>query len=90
MLAGTVRMTPQRAGRPAPGDARPSGAEIRATAERLVRERDRPLGTGPDDELSAAPHELAPADEERIEAALVGSAAGDHAADDARGGPDDA
>lgn len=64
---------------PEPGGARShdhvgeraSDAEIRAVAEQLVRERGETPAPSPGDQVSGSAHELAPADEERVEAALV-------------------
>jgi hypothetical protein len=74
-------MKSQRPPEPEPGVARPSDppsdAEIRAIAERLVREHDRPPPASPNDQLSAPQHELSAADEERVDAALVDLGAAD-------------
>jgi hypothetical protein len=81
MLAMVASMASQRAGRPRSGDARPvvaerpTDAEARALAGRLVREHHRPAAVSPGDRLSAQEHELAPADGRRVEAALAALAA---------------
>ena len=77
MLALAGRMESQRPHAPAPGGARPSDAEVRAIAERLVREAQEPPSASPGAHLSAAQHELSPADEDRVDAALVALGAAD-------------
>jgi hypothetical protein len=70
-------MESQRPPRPEPGGARPSDAEIRAIAERLVQERDAAPPASPGEHLSAPEHELSPADEERVDGVLVELGAAD-------------
>ena len=72
-----ARMESQRAGSPEPGAPRPSDAEIRAIAAQLAGEHGRLPPASPGSQLSAQAHELAPADEERVEAAVVALVAGD-------------
>jgi hypothetical protein len=63
---------------PAPGASpRPTDADVRAIAEQLVREVRRPPAASPGAQLSASRHELAPADEERVDDALVALGAAD-------------
>ena len=64
-------MGSQPGGSPERGTPRPNDAEIRAIAEQLVRELREPAGPRPNDRLSAQLHELTPADEERVDEALV-------------------
>jgi len=66
-----VRMASQRGDRPEPGTPRPSDAEVRAIAAQLVRELSEPPAANPGDRLMAQRHELAPADEERLDAAVA-------------------
>lgn len=68
---GAVRMTPHPGGRPEPGPPRPSDAEVRAIAAQLVRELRKPPADNPGDRLMAQRHELAPADEEGVDAAVA-------------------
>jgi hypothetical protein len=70
-------MASPRGDRPEPGTPRPSDVEIRAIAEQLVRELGEPPAANPGDRLMAQRHELAPADEERVDAAVVALLAGD-------------
>jgi hypothetical protein len=70
-------MASPRGGRPEPGTPRPSDAEVRAIAEQLARELGEPPAANPGDRLIAQRHELAPADEERLDAAVVALLAGD-------------
>jgi hypothetical protein len=64
-------MESRRPHAPTPGEASPSDAEIRAIAEQLVREVAAPPAASPGEGVLAAHHELSPADEERVDAALV-------------------
>jgi hypothetical protein len=61
----------QRGDRSEPGTPRPSDAEIRAIAAQLVREFHEPPAGNPGDRLIAQRHELAPAAEERLDAAAA-------------------
>jgi hypothetical protein len=70
-------MRSQRSDGTEPGEPRLSDAEIRAIAEQLVRELRESPGARPGDRLSAQRHELAPGDEERVDAALVELGAAD-------------
>jgi hypothetical protein len=60
-----------------PDKPHPSDAEVCAIAEQLVRELGEPAAANPSDRLLAQRHELAPADEERVDAAVVELIAGD-------------
>ncbi len=62
---------------PRPVGARRSHAEIRAIAAQLAREVREPPGASPTGQLSAQRYELAPADEERVDDALVAVGAAD-------------
>jgi hypothetical protein len=64
MLAVVAPMASQRAGRPGPGGARPTGAAVRAIAERFARDHDRPPAVGPGDPLAARGREPAPEEAE--------------------------
>ena len=66
-------MTPPTGDGPAASDGRPrpSDEEIRHIAKRLLHESDARRPASPSDLLSHPSHELAPADEERVEDALV-------------------
>jgi len=65
----------------ATGRAHPAGAaydaKVSAIAEQLARELGEPPAANPGDRLIAQRHELAPADEERLDAAVVALLAGD-------------
>ena len=50
---------------------------MRAIAEQIVRDVDAPPAASPHDRLIAQRHELSPADEERVDAALVALGAAD-------------
>jgi hypothetical protein len=50
---------------------RPTDKDIRAIAERLVAEAGEPPPVSPPAEMAAPAHELAPADEDRVEQAIV-------------------
>ena len=71
ILAHCGNMESQRADSPEPEPARRSDAEIRQIAEQLVRESGASSAPRPSNSVSAAQHELSPADEERVEEALV-------------------
>jgi hypothetical protein len=67
---------PAADGTPSAG-ARPTDQEIRAIAERLVAEAGAAPPASPPAEMSAQTHELAPAEEDRVERAVVELGAAD-------------
>ena len=63
--------TARPAGDQSPEYHHPTDADVDAIAAELIREADLPPASGPALEISASAHELAPADEERVEDAIV-------------------
>jgi hypothetical protein len=58
-------------GRDGKGAARPTDGEVWAIAQQLIREQSDPPPASPGDHRSAPQFELSPADEARVEAAIV-------------------
>lgn len=70
---GAMRQNPGDLTREGAADGlrRPTDAEVRAIAAQLAREVSEPPPEDPSTQLSAQDHELAPADEARVDAALL-------------------
>ena len=74
---GMTDQTSDPTGQRQPAARRPTDEEVRAIAEQLGREAGAPPAASPEHHLSAQKYELAPADEERVDAALVELGAAD-------------